>query len=88
MSCGVSFRQGSDLELLWLWNGPEVTVLIQPLAWELLHAMDVALKKDKKKIVKKEFTHELPSLSNFKYKPLNIFYHLVWQIHRKQSFFY
>ena len=31
--------------LLWLWCRPVVTAPIQPLAWELPYAMDMALKK-------------------------------------------
>jgi len=31
--------------LLWLWYRPSATALIQPLAWELPHAMGVALKR-------------------------------------------
>ena len=48
MSCGVGRKRSSDPELLWLWHGPEATVLIQPLAWELPYAMGVAQKKKKK----------------------------------------
>ena len=35
------------LELLWLWFRLAATVPIQPLAWELPYAVDVALKKAK-----------------------------------------
>ena len=49
MSCGISRRCGLDLVLLWLWHRPVATALIGPLACELPYAMDVALKKDKKK---------------------------------------
>jgi len=35
--------------LLWLWHGPEDAAPIQPLAWELPHAADAALKSKKKK---------------------------------------
>ena len=34
MSCGVGYRHGSDLALLWLWRRPVATALIRPLAWE------------------------------------------------------
>ena len=34
---------------MWLWHRPAVAAPIQPLAWELLYAADVALKKTKKK---------------------------------------
>ena len=46
MSCNVSCRRGSDPTLLWLWCRP--ATLIRPLAWELPHASDVALKRQKK----------------------------------------
>ena len=49
MSCGVSRRGGSDPALLWLWRWPAAAAPIRPLAWEPLHAVDVALKKKKKK---------------------------------------
>ena len=37
-----------DLVLLWLWVRPAAAALIQPLALELLYAMGVALKRQKK----------------------------------------
>ena len=44
-------RRGSlDPALLWLWSRPTAAALIQPLAWELPYATDVALKRKKKKI--------------------------------------
>ena len=49
MSCGVGCRRSSDLMLLWLWCRPTAVAPIQPLAWELSHALGVALKKQKKK---------------------------------------
>ena len=49
MSCGVGRRRGSDPELLWLWRRPAAVAPIQPLAWELLHAVGAALKRPKKK---------------------------------------
>ena len=46
------FAQGvEDLALLWLWCRPAAIAQIQPLAWELSDAADVALKKQKKKKV-------------------------------------
>ena len=36
---------------LWLWHRPAAAALIQPLAWELPYAMDVALKRKKKREV-------------------------------------
>ena len=53
MSCGVGGRCGLDLELLWLCCGLVAIAPIQPLAWKLLYAEGVALKKKKKKIKKK-----------------------------------
>jgi len=44
MSCGVSHRFDSDLALLWLWCRLAATVLIRPLAWELLYAAGASLK--------------------------------------------
>ena len=49
MSCGVSYRHGSDPVLLWLLHGPVARAPVPPLAWELLYAMNVALKKAKQK---------------------------------------
>ena len=51
MSCGVSRRRGSDPALLWLWCRLAAVALIQPLAWEPLYVMDMALKSKKKKKV-------------------------------------
>ena len=39
-----------DPALLWLWRRPAAVALIQPLAWELPHAVGLALKS--KKIIK------------------------------------
>ena len=55
MSYGIGpptwFRCGSDLMWLWLWLWlwPAAVPLTRPPAWELPYAMDVALKKKKKK---------------------------------------
>ena len=40
-----------DLALLWLWCRLAAMALIQPLAWELPHALGVALKTPKKKFI-------------------------------------
>ena len=48
MSCGVGHRHGSDLALRWLWCQPTAAAPIQPLAWELPYATNVALKRKKK----------------------------------------
>ena len=45
MSFGVDHRHGLDPALLWLWHRPAAVAPIQPLAWELLYATGVALKK-------------------------------------------
>ena len=55
MSCGVGCRCGSDLALLWLWCRPAAVALIQPLAWELPHAMGAALEKKEKKKKESKF---------------------------------
>ena len=49
MSCGVGGRRSLIPTLLWLWLWPAAVALIQPLAWELLHAASEALKRKKKK---------------------------------------
>ena len=49
MSCSVSRRRGSDLVLLWLWDGLVAAALIQLPAWELPYATSAALKSKKKK---------------------------------------
>ena len=48
MSYGVGLRNGSDLELLWLWPRLAAAALIGPLAWKLPYAIGVALKSKKK----------------------------------------
>ena len=45
MSCGTVCRHSLDPTLLWLWCRPGATALIQPLAWKLLCALGVALKR-------------------------------------------
>ena len=49
LSRGVGHRRGSDPTWLWLWHGPAAVCPIGFLAWELLHATGVALKKKEKK---------------------------------------
>ena len=49
VGCGVGHRGDSDPELLWPWCWLAVVAPIQPLTWELPHAMDSALKRKKKK---------------------------------------
>ena len=46
VSCGIGCRQGSDLELLWLWRMPAAPT--QLLAWELPHAVGAAPPPKKK----------------------------------------
>ena len=48
VSCGVGYRHGSDLVLLWLWRRPVVTTPIRPLAWEPPYAVGAALEKAKR----------------------------------------
>ena len=55
MSCGVGCRHGSDPVLLWLWHKLAAAALIQPLTWELPCATGAALKRQKKKKLKKNF---------------------------------
>ena len=43
VSCGVGCRHGLHQALLWLWCRPVPVALTGPLAWELPHAMSVAL---------------------------------------------
>jgi len=47
MSCGVGSRLSLDPALLWLWHRPVAVALIRPLAWGLLYAEGVALKRQK-----------------------------------------
>ena len=54
MSCGVGHTRSSDLAWLWLWHWPAATALIRPLAWELLYAADVALKRQKQNKTKQK----------------------------------
>ena len=55
MSCGVGCRCSSNPTLLWLCCRPAAVALIQPLAWELPYAMDVALKRKLKISRKRHF---------------------------------
>ena len=57
VSYGVGCRRGSDATLLWLWCRLVATVLIRSLAWELPHAVGVALNRQKKKKKFSEFWH-------------------------------
>ena len=47
MNFGVGHRCSSDPALLWLWCRPAAATPIQPLAWEIVYAADVALKSKK-----------------------------------------
>ena len=73
MSCGVGCRRSFELVLLWLWHRLAAVAPIQPVAWELPYATDVALKNkkqtNKKKQTKKknrerDYLHE-PRMSTF-----------------------
>ena len=61
MSCGIGYRCGSDLVLLW-YRLAAVALFI-PLAWEPPYATGTALKKKKKrkKEIKKNVKETLPS---------------------------
>ena len=69
VSCGVGCRGGLDRTLLWLWGKLATTAPIQPLAWDLPHAMGTALKrpKKKKKIQPSQQCAGICSLSNICY---------------------
>ena len=54
MSCCVARRHGLDLALLWLWHRLGAAAPIQPVAWELAHAVGVALKSKSKKKKKRQ----------------------------------
>ena len=64
MNCGLVCRCSSDPELLWLWLRSAATGLTSPLAWDAPCAVDVALKRPKKK-KKSEFQLHLLSMSHF-----------------------
>ena len=49
MSCGVGYRHGSDLALLWLWCRQAAIALIRPLAWEPPYAPGAALQRKARK---------------------------------------
>ena len=64
MSCGVGRRCRSDVMLLWLWCGPAAIAPIRPLAWEPSYAAGAALKRPKKKKVKKSRLPRYPFFSS------------------------
>ena len=47
MSCGIDHRHSSDLVWLCLWLWPVATAPIRLLAWELLYAVCLSLKRPK-----------------------------------------
>ena len=49
MTCGVGYRCGSDLALLWLWCRPAAAAPISPLAWEPPYATSVVALKSREK---------------------------------------
>ena len=49
MSCGIGYRQGSDMAWLWLWHRLGAVAPIRSLAWEPPYAAGVALKRKKEK---------------------------------------
>ena len=58
MSSGVGCRRSLDLALLWLRPRLAAVALTAPLAWEPPFAVGVALKKAKKKKIKKNKVHK------------------------------
>ena len=48
VSCGIGYRCGLNLALLWLWCRLAAVAPFQRLAWEPPYAADAALKKRKK----------------------------------------
>ena len=56
VSCGVCYRRGSALELLWLWCRPAAVDPILPLAWEPPYVAGAAQKRQKKKESLRECT--------------------------------
>ena len=91
--CGIGYRCGLDLALLWLWCRSAAITLIRPLAWELPYASGVALKKRKKKafflfismwftLVQQAFMHllcaySMPSTEDFILIHMMVSYHLI-----------
>ena len=49
LSCGVGYRCGLDLVLLWLWHRPAAIAPIKLLAWETPYAAAANLKRQKEK---------------------------------------
>ena len=62
--------------LLWLWNRPLAIASIQPLAWELLYAAGVALKKKKSQFPSRPLEQ---GLSAFKVPRLETALVTAWQ---------
>ena len=54
MNSGVGCRHSWDPVLLWLWRRPAAVAQIQPLAWELLYAVGMALKNKKQNKTKQK----------------------------------
>ena len=67
MSCGVGYRCGSVLALVWLWHRPAAAALIQPLARELPYATVAALKRTRI-FSERIFTEIGKSISEFMWK--------------------
>ena len=55
MSCGIGYRRGLCLLLLWLWHRPATVAPVQSLAWELPYAEGVAIKRKRKKKTHRSF---------------------------------
>ena len=86
MSCGVGHRSGLDPEFLWQWCRLAAAAPIQLLAWELLHALGVALKrpKEKKKKERKEKKKE-NNIQHFLCSELNLQRQLAWSRERSPT---
>ena len=87
MSCSIGCRHGSDLALLWLWQRPVATALIQPLAWESPYAAGVALKRRKAKNEnkKQKQTNKKPALGSDPWSGNAIYNKAVRKEKKKES---
>ena len=76
VSCGVGHRHSSDPILLLLWCRQAAAAPIQPLAWELPYAANLALKRKKKK--KTPFFQITSSLKGVNLNLENLIYKQVY----------
>ena len=79
LCCGS--QTGLDPASLWLWCRPAAIALIGPPAWELLYAVDVALKRQKRKEKKMGSPLEPPErntgLPHLAFKPSKTHFRLL-----------